>query len=85
MLSCKDVTRTIAGEEVVEASWWRRFQMQLHLRMCQHCRRYAAQLRVIGDAARNLWGTRLVNEDPEGMKRLAETILKGVGRGSEKK
>lgn len=85
MLSCKDVTRTIAGEEVVEASWWRWFQVRLHLLMCQHCRRYAAQLRVIGKVARNLWGTRPGDEDPEALKHLEETILKGVNRESEKK
>lgn len=85
MLSCKEVTRAVASEDVAKASWWRRVQVQLHLYMCQHCRRYAAQLRVIGKVARNLWGTRPVDEDPEALRHLEETILKGVNRGSEKK
>ena len=85
MLSCKEVTRAVASEDVAEASWWRRVQVQLHLYMCQHCRRYAAQLRVIGKVASNLWGTRSVDEESEVTKRLAEAILKNVGRGSEKK
>lgn len=84
MLSCKEVSRIVASDEVAEAGWWRRAQMQLHLSMCQHCRRYAAQLRVIGKVARTLWGTRPVDDESEVAKRLAETILKGVRRGSEK-
>lgn len=85
MLSCKEVTRTMASEEVAEASWWRRFQVRLHLLMCQHCQRYAAQLRVIGKVARDLWRTRPVEEDPEALKHLEEIILKGVNREAEKK
>ena len=85
MLSCKEVTRTIASEELAEAGWWRRVQVQLHLRMCQHCRGYAAQLRVIGNAARDLWGPRLGDEGPETVKRLEAAILKGRDRGLETK
>lgn len=85
MLSCKEVCRAVASEEVAETSWWRRVQVRLHLLMCQHCQRYAAQLQVIGKVARDLWGTRPVDEDPQALKRLEETILKGVNREAEKK
>ncbi len=86
MLSCKEVTRLLAGDELERASWARRLAVRLHLRMCWHCRRYAAQLRAIGRAARSLWGAHPKKaEDPETLKRLEEAILKGVSRGSTKK
>lgn len=82
MLSCKEVTRKITSEEVAEGSWWQRFQVRLHLLMCHHCRRYAAQLRAIGRAAQSLWGARPENEDPDTLKRLEAAILKGVPQDS---
>jgi hypothetical protein len=82
MLSCKEVTRKIGSEEFAEASWWQRFQVRLHLLMCHHCRRYAAQLRAIGRVARSLWGARSDDKDPLALKRLEEAILKGVPRES---
>ena len=41
--------------------------------MCPHCRRYAAQIRAIGTAARSL--LREHSEDPKVLERLRETIL----------
>ena len=41
--------------------------------MCTHCRRYAAQIRAIGTAARSLF--REHGEDPKVLERLRETIL----------
>lgn len=80
MLSCKEVARQIASEEFAEARGWQRFQVRLHLLMCHHCRRYAAQLRAIGRAAQSLWGARPAHEDPDTLNRLAAAILKGVPR-----
>lgn len=85
MLSCKEVTCLLAGDELEKAIWARRLAVRIHLCMCQHCRRYAAQLQAIGRAARSLWGVRPADEDPEALKRLEEAILKGVSRGSTKK
>lgn len=82
MLSCREITRKIASEEFAEAGWRQRLGVRLHLFMCRHCRRYTAQLRAIGRAARSLWGARPEDEDPEVLKRLEEAILKGTPRGS---
>lgn len=85
MLSCKEVTCLLAGDELEKANWGRRLAVRIHLRICRHCRRYAAQLQAIGRAARSLWGVRPADEDLEALKRLEEAILKGVSRGSTKK
>ncbi len=53
MLSCKEVARLIASDELADAVWSDRALVRLHLLMCRHCRGYAAQLRAIGAAARD--------------------------------
>ena len=73
MLTCKDVATAIGRDEWRAASWRRRLALRLHLLMCSHCRRYAAQIRAIGTAARNL--LRELGEDPMGLERLQEKIL----------
>ena len=75
MLSCKEVTRKIASDELSGARWSQRMAIRLHLFLCRHCGAYAAQLRAIGVAARNLWP-----EDSENsgtLERLEGEILKG--------
>ena len=73
MLSCKEVTRKIASDELAEAGWRERLAVRFHLLLCRHCRRYAVQLRAIGAAARNLWGPR--SEDAPSLERLEHEIL----------
>ncbi len=73
MLTCKDVATAIGRDEWRAASWRRRLALRLHLLMCSHCRRYAAQIRAIGTAARRLF--REHGEDPQVLARLQETIL----------
>ena len=46
MLTCKDVATAIGRDEWRAASWRRRLALRLHLLMCSHCRRYAAQIRA---------------------------------------
>ncbi len=52
-MSCKEVARLIASEELADAGWLRRTLVRIHLRKCHKCRGYAAQLRAIGAAARD--------------------------------
>ena len=52
MLTCKDVATAIGGDEWRAAPRWRRLALRLHLLMCPHCRRYAAQIRATGTAGR---------------------------------
>ena len=73
MVSCKEVTRKIASDECAEAGWKERLAIRLHLLGCQHCRGYAAQLRSIGAAARDLLGSR--SQDPSALERLERQIL----------
>ncbi len=73
MVSCKEVTRKIASDEFAEAGWKERLAVRFHLLLCRHCRRYAAQLRAIGAAARNLLGSRA--QDPSALERLERQIL----------
>ena len=48
MLRCKQVTTMVASDELADAGPWLRLKVRLHLMMCRHCARYAAQLRAIG-------------------------------------
>ncbi len=73
MLTCKDVATAIGQDELRTAPWWRGLALRLHLLMCRHGRRYAAQIRAIGTAARSL--LREHGEDPKVLERLRETIL----------
>ena len=73
MVNCKDVATAIGRDEWRAAPPWRRLGLRLHLLMCPHCRRYAAQIRAIGTAARSLF--REHGEDPKVLERLRETIL----------
>ena len=50
-----------------------RLALRVHLLMCRHCRRYAAQIQAIGMAARSLF--REQGQDPKGLERLQERIL----------
>ncbi len=81
MLNCKDLTRKIASDELAEAGWRERLGVRLHLLLCRHCRRYKAQLRAIGAAARNLWGPR--SQDPPTLERLERQILERSLSGPE--
>jgi len=74
MLTCKDVATAIGQDDVRALPWWRGFALRFHLVMCQDCRRYAAQIRAIGAAARRL--SREHGEDPQTLDRLEETILR---------
>ena len=73
MPTCKDVATAIGQDDVRTLPWWRGLALRLHLLMCPHCRRYAAQIRAIGTAARRLF--REHGEDPQVLARLQETIL----------
>ncbi len=73
MLTCKDAAKAIGQDKWRTASWWRRLALRVHLLMCRHCRRYAAQIRAIGTAARRLF--REQGEDPKALERLQERIL----------
>jgi hypothetical protein len=84
MLSCKEVTRMIASDELAEAGWWRRLTARLHLLMCVHCRRYERQVQILGRVARDVLrggGEESAREgiDHARLDGLERTILEGAG------
>jgi anti-sigma factor RsiW len=72
MLTCKQVTKTIASDELAMATWRHRALVRTHLFRCRHCRRYAAQLRAIGSATRDLFQPS--RDEDETLKRLEQTL-----------
>ena len=73
MPSCKEVARLIASEELVDAGLSKRALVRIHLLMCRHCRRYAAELRAIGAAARDRWDSGVT--DRASLEKLENSIL----------
>lgn len=54
MLNCRQATRLISQSMDAELPWHRRLAMRLHLLYCVWCRRYAAQLKFLRSAAKQL-------------------------------
>ena len=74
MPNCKEVATAIGQDDVRTRPWWRGLALRLHLLMCRHCRRYAAQLRAIGTAARRLFWEQ--GAERQTLERLHERILR---------
>lgn len=73
MITCKEVSRAFASDELASMSWRQRLSVRLHLLMCRHCRRYARQVRAIGEAARRLFGGQSLEREVH--ERLRKSIL----------
>ena len=54
MLTCKEVSHSIATDEVQTAGWRQRLAVKLHLLMCRHCSRLIRQIQMIRKAGREL-------------------------------
>lgn len=52
MLPCSEVARLIASEALRQAPIHRRLAVRFHLLLCDHCRRYARELRLLGASVR---------------------------------
>jgi len=73
MLSCTEV---VAHSEALlegEASLWKRIQIRMHLRVCEHCTRYIRQLDILLRCFRRL-------HRPAGDDKVEE-IMEAVHRG----
>lgn len=78
MLMCNEVSRLIASGEAERLGWFKRLELRLHLMMCHHCRRYAEQVRALGQLAHQVWGPH--TRDEADLARLEERILReGLG------
>jgi len=73
MLKCNEVSQLIASGEAENLSWMKRMELRLHLMMCQHCRRYADQLKTLGSLARKAFESSA--EDVAILTRLEEKIV----------
>lgn len=73
MLTCREVSRSIAADEIETAGWRRRLPIELHLLICRHCRSYARQLEGLGRAARSLIERSPLT--PDSKERLRRSIL----------
>ncbi len=72
MMTCKEVSTAVASDGAARLPWTKRVGVRLHLLMCRHCRRYAAQLAAIGSAVRRLY------RDEVPSKSLEDSILNSV-------
>lgn len=54
MMKCKEVATLLDMEQVAEASLWTRIGVRLHLMMCQHCRRFARQIKQLQAGAQSM-------------------------------
>lgn len=73
--SCREVTGAIASDSLIEAPAHRRLGVRIHLLLCRHCRRYARQMRAIGQAAREVLAH--PNGERESLERLRRKLLGG--------
>jgi anti-sigma factor ChrR (cupin superfamily) len=79
MMSCREVARAVAAGELDALPLRRRALVRLHLLLCRHCRRYAAQIRALGRAARELCGE--APADPAAIERLRAALRKSRADG----
>ena len=84
MLNCRQATRLISQSLDAKLLWHRRLGLKVHLLYCVWCRRYAAQLKFLRRATRELprealdaAPQKLSSEEKERMNaRLNESIKK---------
>jgi hypothetical protein len=54
MLNCRQVTRLVSQSMDARLPWHKRLAVRIHLLYCVWCRRYAAQLQFLRQAAQRL-------------------------------
>lgn len=85
MLNCRETTRLISQSMDETLPWHRRLAIRVHLLYCVWCRRYAAQLRLLRQATRELPGEeaalvsqKLSSEAKEQMRARLQQALKDL-------
>jgi hypothetical protein len=68
--SCDDLARAVSDGSYDEGPAWDRVRLRLHMIACYFCRRYAAQIRWIDRAARELWAPAATPADEDFKRRL---------------
>ena len=75
MLTCREVTRLVATEDLHIAPLRTHLSAWMHLAMCRHCRRYRQELQAIGDAARRNGRAVFGELSADGSRILAAVVL----------
>jgi hypothetical protein len=75
MMTCREVTRLVASEELAEVSWTRRLTARMHFLFCRHCREYSGQISSMGRMAREGWEP---SEDRVDEQRIEADILSRI-------
>ena len=87
MLSCKEIAHTVSTEDVAPVGWRKRLAVKLHLMICRHCRRYAEQMRALGDAARSVFKAPPEDpsspEAPDNLAKLQSDILVRISQSPQ--
>ncbi|MEN8145494.1 MAG: hypothetical protein ABFS14_11150 [Gemmatimonadota bacterium] len=73
MANCREVARSLASDEAGDAGRRRSLATWFHLVWCRHCRRYASQLELLGQASRQAMQPQ--SEDLELKERLEKALL----------
>ena len=77
MLKCEQVSRLIAADEWRTARLPTRVAVRAHLLMCEHCRRFAAEIAEVGRALKQFSGDRTsIGIDADTDSDAVERILK---------
>jgi len=79
MLKCKDLSKLVASDGIEEFGFMQRMEIKFHLFMCRHCRNYVAQIRSIGQGARDLAAE--AAPDPAHLHKLEKDICDKICDG----
>lgn len=84
-MTCEQLSNWIAGDRLPQASWRRRLAVRLHLVMCQDCRRYVRQLRIIAAEARQWWSAIGRHESSLGIleQKIVQEVIQEGGTASD--
>lgn len=67
MLTCRDASRLQSQAQDRRLSFAERFGLRLHLLICDNCRRFARQLRLIREACRQAGTSERMGAEREGL------------------
>ena len=78
MLSCKEIARLTASDELAGARLRLRLAVRFHRMLCRACRRYASQIRSLG-----VWARKCAEAGPQEADSLAKLRRSILARGPE--
>lgn len=80
MLKCRDLSRMAAADEIESFGFMKQVELKFHLFMCRHCRNYVAQIRTMGQGARDLAAD--ADADPRELEKLEKHICSEICKNS---